>query len=47
MLSNGSGNLFGELANDELAGGGDGELGDTAVAGGVCDSFVLDSTSDE
>lgn len=35
---------MGELAIDEfVAGGGDGEAGDIAAAGGVGSSFVLDS----
>lgn len=47
ILSNGNENFVGELAIDEFAigGGGDGDAGDTAVGGGVCDCFVVDSLS--
>lgn len=45
MLSSGNENLLGEFAIDELFAGGDGDVGDIAVGGGVCDCFVVDSLS--
>lgn len=48
MLSNGKlENFDGTLTSAELAGGGDGDVGDTATGGGVCDCFVFDSISDD
>lgn len=45
MLSRGIGNLLGEFAIEALLAGGEGDVGDIAVGGGVCDCFEVDSLS--